>query len=180
MLLGGLLGTRVFGDWANDAVATIKPAASVDSNAMGFMTYLLLRMATSITQCCDRDMGAFGTSSLSHVALGCSALRNPLRQQAIAGRPEPAEVDADTVCDLAQSSGLIHSRADPGSTGTPRCPVTAAGSKRGIGSVTGDMLAGSVLIHWLARAKAAVMASGYMTKARPSPRVAARRHIHSA
>jgi hypothetical protein len=52
--------------------------------------------------------------------------------------------------------------------------------KAGIGSVTGDMLAGSVLIHWLARAKAAVTVSGYIAKARPSPRAAARRRIHSA
>jgi hypothetical protein len=58
--------------------------------------------------------------------------------------------------------------------------MTAEGSKRGIGSVTGDMLAGSVLIHWLARAKAAVTVSGYIAKARPSPRAAARRRIHSA
>jgi hypothetical protein len=43
---------------------------------------------------------------------------------------------------FAQSNGLIRSWAGPGSTGTPRSPVTAAGSKRGIGSVTGDMLAG--------------------------------------
>jgi hypothetical protein len=57
--------------------------------------------------------------------------------------------------------------------------MTAAGSKQGIGSVTGDMLDGSVLIHWLARAKAAVTASGYIAKARASPRVAARRRIHS-
>jgi hypothetical protein len=79
-----------------------------------------------------------------------------------------------------QSSGLIHPLAGPGSTGTPRCTMTAAGSKQGIGSVTGDMLAGSVLIHWLARAKAAVTVSGYIAKARPSPRAAARRRIHSA
>jgi hypothetical protein len=58
--------------------------------------------------------------------------------------------------------------------------VTAAGSKRDIGSVIGDMLAGSVLIHWLACAKAAVKVSGYIAKARPSPRAAARRRIHSA
>jgi hypothetical protein len=77
-------------------------------------------------------------------------------------------------------NGLIHSWAGPGSTGTPRCLRTAAGSKRNIGSVTGDMLAGSVFIHWLARAKAAMTVSGYIAKARPSPRAAARRRIHSA
>jgi hypothetical protein len=45
---GGFGGTaRVLGDWANDVVATIRPAASVDSNRMGFMTGLLIKIATT-------------------------------------------------------------------------------------------------------------------------------------
>jgi hypothetical protein len=46
MLLGGFASTRrVFEDWANDVVATTTPTASVDSNTMSFITYLLLRAA---------------------------------------------------------------------------------------------------------------------------------------
>jgi hypothetical protein len=47
MLFGALEGAwRVFAGWANAVVATIRPAANVENNAMGFMTCLLFKMTT--------------------------------------------------------------------------------------------------------------------------------------